>query len=58
MKYKEFHRIIIRQGWMKVRQSGSHVVYEKNGRKIPVPYHGSKEFPEGLRLKLMQEMGL
>ncbi len=58
MKYKEFHRIITRQGWVKIRQSGSHVIYEKDGLKYTVPDHGSKEIPEGLRLRLQKDMGL
>jgi len=58
MKCKEFHRIIQRQGWKIVRQRGSHVIYEKSGVTVTVPDHGSKEIPEGLRLKLVKEMGL
>lgn len=58
MKYKEFHRIIIRQGWAMIRKSGSHVIYEKNGKRYPVPFHGSGEIAEGLRLKIEKEMGL
>lgn len=58
MKYKEFHRIIQRQGWAIIRQRGSHVVYEKNGVKVTVPNHTSKEINEGLRLKIVKEMGL
>lgn len=58
MKYNEFHRLIKRNGWLVVRQSGSHVVYEKDGKRYPVPNHGSKEFPEPLRLKIVREMGL
>lgn len=58
MKYREFHRIIARQGWVEVRQSGSHVIYEKDGKRYTVPFHGSKEIPERLRLKIQKEMGL
>lgn len=58
MKYKEFHKLIKQQGWQSVRQSGSHVIYEKNGLKVSVPYHGSKEIPEPLRKALIKQMGL
>lgn len=58
MKYKEFHKIITRQGWVKVRSSGSHFVYEKNGKRYVVPFHGSGEIPEGLKIKIEKEMGL
>lgn len=43
MKSSEFHRFIQINGWREVRQAGSHIIYEKAGRQITVPYHGSKE---------------
>jgi len=58
MKYNEFHRLVKRQGWEAVRQKGSHVIYEKDGIRYPVPNHGSKEIPEPLRLRMIKEMGL
>jgi predicted RNA binding protein YcfA (HicA-like mRNA interferase family) len=59
MKYNEFHRFIRQNGWKPVRQKGtSHVIYEKDGRRYPVPDHGAKEFPEPLRLKIVKDMGL
>lgn len=58
MKYKELHKLIQNQGWKIRRQTGSHVIYEKDGRTYPVPYHGSKEVAKGLELKIKKEMGL
>ena len=58
MKSNEFHRLVQSKGWTKVRQAGSHVIYEKNGRKVTVPYHGSAEMPKGLENKLRKEMWL
>lgn len=58
MKSSELHRIIKRSGWSHIRTAESHYIYEKDGLRIPVPYHGSKEVGEGLRLKIMKEMGL
>jgi mRNA interferase HicA len=58
MKYSEFHRLIKANGWGKCRQSGSHVVYEKNGVKATVPDHGSKEMHEWLRRKPEKDMSL
>ena len=59
MKYKEFHRFIRRNGWVELRQEGSHILYSKEGCPIvPVPYHGSKEIPEPLRRAILKEMGL
>ncbi|MEJ5092734.1 type II toxin-antitoxin system HicA family toxin [Sphingobacterium faecium] len=43
MKSSEFHKILRKSGWNHIRTSGSHYIYEKEGRTYPVPYHGSKE---------------
>lgn len=58
MKYSEFHRRIIRNGWKFEKAEGSHYIYLKGGIRYPVPYHGSKEIPEGLRRKIIKEMKL
>lgn len=59
MKYTEFHRLIRRNGWVEIRQKGSHVYYQKAGYpNKSVPDHGSKEIPEPMRLRLCKEMGL
>lgn len=58
MKYNEFHRLILRNGWEAIRQKGSHVIYVKGVQMETVPNHGSKEMPEGLRLTLIKRMGL
>lgn len=59
MKSKQFHKFIKQHGWIKVRQTGSHIFYEKEGhpRSIPVPRH-SGEIPEPLRLAILKQMGL
>ncbi|MDR2038738.1 MAG: type II toxin-antitoxin system HicA family toxin [Bacteroidales bacterium] len=59
MKYSEFHRLIQKNGWKFLKATGSHYFYEKEGRSSPpVPYLGSKEMPEGLRKKVMRDIGL
>jgi mRNA interferase HicA len=58
MKSGEFHRLVLKNGWILVRSRGSHYIYEKNGKREPVPYHGSKEMGEGLRKKLFKKMDL
>ncbi len=59
MKYTEFDRSIRRNGWVEIRQKGSHVIYQKDGYpNKAVPDHGSKEIPEPLRIRLCKEMGL
>lgn len=58
MKSSEFNRLILRNGWTILRQAGSHVIYQKDGRNYPVPFHGSKEVGTGLEKKIRKEMGL
>jgi mRNA interferase HicA len=57
MKYSEFHRFI-KSGWIYIGAEGSHYIYEKDGRRYSVPFHGSKEIGEGLRKKNMKDIGL
>ena len=58
MKYSEFHRLVKNNGWRLLRTKGSHCIYEKNGKTYVVPFHGAKEIGEGLRKKIIKEMGL
>lgn len=64
MKYSEFHRKIPKhgkkRGWKWTGEAeGSHYIYEdKDGKRYPVPFHGAKEIPEGLRKKICKEMEL
>lgn len=60
MKYSEFYRFIKRSksGWKYIGAAGSHYIYERDGVRYPVPFHGAKEIGEGLRKKIMKDMGL
>jgi predicted RNA binding protein YcfA (HicA-like mRNA interferase family) len=59
VKYSEFHRKIIKNGWKFLRAEGSHYLYIKEDViSPPVPFHGAKEAPEGLRKSITKEMGL
>ncbi|WP_017495583.1 type II toxin-antitoxin system HicA family toxin [Flavobacterium sp. WG21] len=59
MKSREFIREAIRNGWKFLRQGkGSHEIYEKDGKQVVIPNHGSKEIGKGLEQKLRKEMGL
>ncbi|QQD12341.1 type II toxin-antitoxin system HicA family toxin [Sphingobacterium sp. UDSM-2020] len=58
MKSSEFHKFLRKKGWNLIRSSGSHYIYEKDGRKCSVPYHGGKEMGEGLRKTIMKDLGL
>ncbi len=46
MKSSELQKLTLSKGWRIVRQTGSHIIYEKEGVRYPVPFHGSKESAE------------
>ncbi|MDR0907054.1 MAG: type II toxin-antitoxin system HicA family toxin [Rikenellaceae bacterium] len=58
MKSSELHRLILRNGWTKLRQARSHITYEKNGHKVSVPSHGAREMGMGMAIRFIKEMGL
>ena len=58
MKYDAFHRLVRMNGWLALRQSGSHIIYRKGNRTYPVPYHRGRELGAGLERKMRRDMGL
>lgn len=58
MKSSEFHRLVKRNGWVLIKVEGSHYIYEKEGRRYPVPFHGTKELGKGLKKKMRKEMNI
>ena len=60
MKYSEFLRVLKREGWVEVRQRGSHKIMKHENHKdiLSFPYHGSKEMPLGLLIGLLKKAGL
>lgn len=52
MKSSELHKLIRTCGWQHIRTNGSHYIYEKNGKRYPVPYHGAKEVGKGMEIRL------
>jgi len=48
MKSSELVRIAQQYGWQWSNQAASsHREYEKNGKTVIIPFHGSKEVPTG-----------
>lgn len=59
MKYSEFLKLAKKNGWRFLRQGkGSHEIWEKDGKTVAIPSHGTKEIPIGLEKSLKKEMGL
>ncbi|MGC3944822.1 MAG: type II toxin-antitoxin system HicA family toxin [Chryseolinea sp.] len=60
MKYKDLFKILSDDGWVVVRQSGSHVTMrhpDKDGQ-LTVPNHGSKEVKKGLLNAILKQAGI
>ena len=56
MSYKDIVRELKRNGWKKRRQSGSHVIYEKDGKIVPIPYR--KDIPPGTLASIKRITGV
>jgi len=60
MKCSELMRILKRDGWYPVSQSGSHVKLKHDRKQgfIVFPNHGSRELGKGLETKIKKDAGL
>jgi predicted RNA binding protein YcfA (HicA-like mRNA interferase family) len=60
MKSSELVRLVKKAGWIEIRQTGSHKIFQnpKTSETVPVPYHGSKEVGKGLAEKILKQVGL
>ncbi|MDR3127536.1 MAG: type II toxin-antitoxin system HicA family toxin [Tannerellaceae bacterium] len=57
MKSSELIRIAHELGWNFKHQKGtSHRVYEKNGQKVVIPFHGAKEVPTGTCKLILKQL--
>jgi predicted RNA binding protein YcfA (HicA-like mRNA interferase family) len=58
MKPRELIRLLNKNGYVFVRQSGSHAIFKKAGSKnIIVPIH-SKDIPSGTLYSILKDAGL
>lgn len=60
MKSSELVKLLKRDGWFVVRQTGSHMIMEhpiKKG-KVVCPFHSSHEVGKGLATKILKDAGL
>ncbi len=59
MTAKDVEKLILADGWIFVKQKGSHRQYVhpvKNG-KVTIPFH-SKDLPKGTELSILKQAGL
>ncbi len=58
MKPKELIRLLEKQGFIFIRQSGSHAIYKKNNAKmVVVPIH-NRDIPNGTLNSIMKDAEL
>ena len=57
MKYSELFRMLTNDGWIKIRQTGSHVImkHDVKTNQLTVPNHNSKEVKKGLLAALLKQ---
>ena len=57
MKYNELFRLLKKDGWIEIRQKGSHVILEhpEKQEQLTVPFHASKEVKKGLLIAILKQ---
>ena len=60
MKSSELVRLLKKDGWYVLRQSGSHMIMVHPSKKgqLVCPAHGSQEVGKGLEKKIKKDAGL
>ncbi len=59
LKATEVLAMLRRQGFVAVRQNGSHVILEHpDGRRTVVPLHRAKDLPRGLLAQVLKDVRL
>ena len=60
MKCSELYRLLIKDGWYPISQSGSHVKMKHDLKfgTIIFPNHGSQEVGKGLEKKIKRDAGI
>lgn len=53
---KEMLRRFLADGWVIIRQKGSHVIVGKGFRRETIPVHGNKDLKAGLEKKLLKNL--
>ena len=57
MSYKDVASKLVKNGWSKKRQKGSHVIFEKNGKIVPLTY-GRTDIPKGTLANISRITGI
>ena len=57
MKYSELFRLLAKDGWFTIRQTGSHVIMKHPVKtdQLTVPFHKSKDVNKGLLAAILKK---
>jgi len=57
MKYKDLFNLLRKDGWLEIRQKGSHVIMQHPTKpeQLTVPYHSGKEVKKGLLTAILKQ---
>ncbi|MFA5819456.1 MAG: type II toxin-antitoxin system HicA family toxin [Bacteroidales bacterium] len=57
MKYSDLFTLLKKDGWIEVRQKGSHVIMQHptKSKQLIVPFHAGKEVKKGLLKALLKQ---
>ena len=59
VKSKELEKIVLKLGFIKTRQKGSHAFYKhSDGRYTVIPHHPSRDLSPILVLKILKEINV
>lgn len=58
MTGKEIVKILKKYGWTLDRTKGSHYIFVKDSKTIPVPVHGNKDIPIGTVKKIFKSANI
>jgi predicted RNA binding protein YcfA (HicA-like mRNA interferase family) len=59
VKSRQLEKALLKLGFLKVRQKGSHVFYRHtDGRTTTIPHHPSRDIVRPLVLKILKEANL
>lgn len=60
MNFRDVSKLLMKSGWIKKAQNGSHVQFEnpETGEKITVPKHGKKDLARGTLNAILTRAGL
>jgi predicted RNA binding protein YcfA (HicA-like mRNA interferase family) len=58
MNFREVMDRLKAEGWALRRIAGSHHIFEKDGRKVPIPVHGARDLAAGTLAAIQRQTGV